>query len=91
MCAYVVLSACMTMFQGMPKSPMQTKFVAHMRRAIRTCFFQYATTCMPECKRCHVRLNAPVQELEDNIKRHMNSPVMHDAVLTQYKSQLFHG
>ena len=26
---------------------------------------------MPGCQRCHVRLNAPVQGLEDNIQRHM--------------------
>ena len=29
--------------------------------------------------RCHVRLNAPVQELEHNIMQYMNSPVMVDA------------
>ena len=28
-----------------------------------------------------MRLNAPVQELEDNIQRHMNSPMMHDPFL----------
>ena len=31
---------------------------------------------MPGCQRCHVRLNAPVQGLEDHTKRHMNSPGM---------------
>ena len=30
---------------------------------------------MPGCQRCHVRLNTPVQGLEDNIERYMNSHV----------------
>ena len=42
---------------------------------------QYANICMPGCHRCHVRLKAPVQRLEDNIQRHMNSPMMHDPFL----------
>ena len=42
---------------------------------------QYANICMPGCQRCHVRLKAPVQGLEDNIQRHMNSPMMHDPFL----------
>jgi len=57
----------------------------------RRCFPQYAATCMPGCQRCHVRLNAPVQGLKDNIERYRNSPVMHDAVPAQYKPLLFHG
>ena len=40
---------------------------------------------MPGRKRCHVRLNAPVQEPEHNIMQYMNSPVMVDAVLVQYE------
>ena len=36
---------------------------------------------MPGCQRCHVRLKAPVQGVEDNIQRHMNSPTMHDPFL----------
>jgi len=46
---------------------------------------------MPGCQRCHVRLNAPVQGLEDNIERYRNSPVMHEAVPAQYKPLLFDG
>jgi len=57
----------------------------------RRCFPQYARTCMPGCQRCHVRLNAPVQGLEDNIERYRNSPVMHEAVPAQYKPLLFDG
>ena len=34
---------------------------------------------MPGCRRCHLRLNAPVQGLEDNFQRYMKSPVMHVA------------
>ena len=40
---------------------------------------------MRGCPRCHVRLNAPVQGLEDNIQRYTNSPVVHVAFLAPYK------
>merc|ERR1711916_247075 len=46
---------------------------------------------MPGRQRCHVRLNAPVQGLEDNVERYRNSPVMHEAVPAQYKPLLFDG
>ena len=57
----------------------------------RRCFPQNARTCIPGCPRCHMRLNAPVQGLEDNFKRYMNSPVMVDAVPAQYTPLLFYG
>ena len=48
--------------------------------------FQGVPVSMPthaclDVKRCHVRLKAQVQGLEDNIQRHMNSPVMQDPFL----------
>ena len=35
--------------------------------------------------RRHIRLNAPVWGLEDNIQRYLNSPVMVDTVHAQHK------
>ena len=29
--------------------------------------------CIPGCQRCHLRLNGPVQEIEENIQRQMSS------------------
>ena len=37
------------------------------------------------CPRRHVQLNVPVQGLEDNSQRHMNSPVMYDAFPARHK------
>ena len=45
---------------GLPSSPEQ----------FRRCFPQYARTCMPGCRCRHLRLNAPVQELEDSFERY---------------------
>ena len=41
--------------------------------------------CLPGRKLCHVRLNAPVQELEHNIMQFRNSTVMVDSVPVQYE------
>ena len=49
---------------------------------------------MPGCRRCHLRLNASVQRLEDNLKRYVKSPVMIDAVpecSCAAQAPLFHG
>ena len=43
------------------------------------------------CRRCHLRLNAPVQELKDHFTRYRNSPAMHDAFPAQYMHPLFRG
>ena len=45
---------------------------------------------MPGCLRCHLRPNAPVRELEDNIQRYLNSPVMVDTVHAQHRPFFFH-
>ena len=54
----------------------------------RRCFPQYARTYMPGYQRCHLRQKAQVQAIEDNIKRYMKSPVLHDAFPAQYKPLL---
>ena len=46
-------------------------------------------SCMPECQRCHSRLNASVQGLEKNFRRYRYSPPTHDAFPAQYKPLLF--
>ena len=38
---------------------------------------------MPWCKRCHLRLNAPVQRLEKNIQRYTNRHVVHDVFVVR--------
>ena len=38
---------------------------------------------MPGGQPCHFKLNASVQGLEDNLKRYMKSPVLHDAFPTE--------
>ena len=43
---------------------------------------------MPRYQRRQVRLNAPVQGLEDNIPRQTNNPVMHDAFPVRYTPRL---
>ena len=45
---------------------------------------QHVRTSMPGYQRCHLRLNAPVQELEDSFKRYNSFPA-------QYMPLLFHG
>ena len=40
---------------------------------------------MRGCPRCHVRLNAPVQGLMDNILRYTNNTVVYEAFPPQYK------
>ena len=40
---------------------------------------------MRRCPRCHVRLNAPVQGLMDNIQRYTNNTVVYEAFPPQYK------
>ena len=48
----------------------------------RRCLPQYVRTSMLGCRRCHLRLNAPVQELKDHFTRYRNSPAMHDSTCT---------
>ena len=56
----------------------------------RKCFFQYATTCVPGCQRCHAT-ERPSPGLNDKIFRYTNSFVTHDAVPAQHEPLLFHG
>ena len=56
----------------------------------RKCFFQYATTCIPGCQRCHAT-ERPSAGLNDKILRYTNSFVTHDAVPAQHEPLLFHG
>ena len=43
---------------------------------------------MPGCRRYHLRLNAPVQELKDNFKRYIKSPVVHVVFPAQHAPTL---
>ena len=50
-----------------------------VNRAIPKMSPSVCRSCKPECQRCHLRLNASVQGLEDNTRRYRKSPLMVDA------------
>ena len=58
--------------------------------AIPKMFLSVCRSFMPGCQRCHLRLKASVQGLENNIRRYRDSLAMHDAFLAQCKLLLFH-
>ena len=80
--AYVVLSGCTTMFQGVPKSltavaplTMQIKFVAHQKKSAhygfvdRSGFLQYRKTCLriQRCTRTRLSPQGLYGELHDGL------------------------
>ena len=80
-------SGLQTLFQF--REPSSCFLSSDRAEQFRRCFPSICRSCMPGCRRCHLRLKATVPWLEDNLKRFMKSPVLHDAFPAQYKPLLF--